>query len=110
MRALLFSIVMVVLVSCSSQRMVQKSYIGQPLSTMESEFGKPITVFNNESSDIYIFEKVEFLKSTEISQHKLTLDPMVTPQVKKTSRYTATVVNGTIKKLELAEEYDRNIK
>lgn len=108
MRALLFIVVLVVLVSCGSQRMVQKTYIGKPLSAMESEFGKPITVFSKESGDIYIFEKVEFLKSTEISQHKLTLDPMVTPQVKKTSRYTVTVVDELIKTVELEEEYDRN--
>ncbi|WP_319501505.1 hypothetical protein [uncultured Draconibacterium sp.] len=108
MRALLFIIVLVVLVSCSSQRNLQKTYIGKPLSSLESELGKPQTVFNKESGDIYIFEKIELLKSTEISQHKLTLDPMVTPKVKKTSRYTVTVVDEVIKKIEVEEQYDRN--
>ncbi|WP_321343175.1 hypothetical protein [uncultured Draconibacterium sp.] len=108
MRALLFIVALVILVSCSSQRNLQKTYVGKPISAVEMEFGKPITVFNKESGDIYIFEKVEMLKSTEISQHKLTLDPMVTPQVKKTSRYTVTVVDDVIKNIELEEQYDRN--
>nr|WP_319273277.1 hypothetical protein [uncultured Draconibacterium sp.] len=108
MRALLFIVTLVILVSCSSQRNLQKTYIGKPLSSLESELGKPQTVFEKESGDIYIFEKVEFLESTEISQHKLALDPMVTPKVKKTSRYTVTVVDGTIKNIELEEQYDRN--
>ena len=108
MRVLLFIVVLAFLGSCSSQRNLQKSYIGKPLSSLESKLGKPKTVFNKESSDISIFEKVEFLKSTEISQHKLTLDPMVTPQVKKTSRYIVTSVDGTIKKVEVEELYERN--
>ncbi|HYQ56673.1 MAG TPA: hypothetical protein VEP89_04930 [Draconibacterium sp.] len=108
MRALLFVIAVIVLVSCGSQRKLQKTFVGKPLSSLESELGKPQTVFEKESGDIYIFEKVEFLKSTEISQHKLTLDPIVTPKVKKTSRYTVTSVDGTIKKVELEEFYERN--
>ncbi len=107
MRALLFVVVLVVLVSCGSQHKLQKTYIGKPLSAMEAEFGSATTVFNKESGDIYIFEKVEKLKSTEISQHKLTLDPMVTPQVTKKSRYTVTVVDEVITKVELEEEYER---
>ncbi len=75
---------------------------------METEFGPATTVFKKESGDIYIFEKIEMLKSTEISQHKLTLDPMVTPQVKKTSHYTVTVIDDVITKVELEERYDRN--
>ncbi|KJF45394.1 hypothetical protein [Draconibacterium sediminis] len=108
MRVLLFIVAVIIMVSCSSQRNLQKTYIGKPLSSLESELGKPQTVFNKESGDIYIFEKVEMLESTEISQHKLTLDPMVTPKVKKTSRYTVTVVDEVITKIELEEQYDRN--
>nr|WP_321355172.1 hypothetical protein [uncultured Draconibacterium sp.] len=108
MRALLFIAALVILVSCNSQRQLQKTYVGKPLSSLESELGKPQTVFEKESGDIYIFEKVEFLESTEISQHKLALDPMITPKVKKTSRYTVTAVDGTIKKVELEEIYERN--
>ena len=108
MRALLFIVALVILVSCNSQRQLQKTYVGKPLSSLESELGKPQTVFEKESGDIYIFEKVEYLESTEISQHKLALDPMVTPKVKKTSRYTVTAVDGTIKKVELEEIYERN--
>jgi hypothetical protein len=108
MKALLFIVAVVVMVSCSPQRSLQKTYVGKPLSALESELGKPHTVFNKESGDIYIFEKIEMLKSTEISQHKLTLDPMVTPKVKKTSHYTVTVVDGVITKIELKEQYERN--
>ena len=60
------------------------------------------------SEEQRLFEKIEMLKSTEISQHKLTLDPMVTPKVKKTSHYTVTVVDGVITKIELEEQYERN--
>ena len=108
MKALLFIAALVVLVSCGSQRKLQKTYVGKPLSAMVAEFGSAKTVFNKESGDIYIFEKIEMLKSTEISQHKLTLDPMITPQVKKTSRYTVTVIDDVITKVELEELYDRN--
>ncbi|WP_319481808.1 hypothetical protein [uncultured Draconibacterium sp.] len=108
MRALLIIVAVVIMVSCSSQRNLQKSYVGKPLSSLESELGKPQAVFNKDSGDIYIFEKIELLKSTEISQHKLTLDPMVTPKVKKTSRFTVTVVDEVIKKIEVEEQYDRN--
>ncbi|QIA07455.1 hypothetical protein [Draconibacterium halophilum] len=108
MRALLFIVALVVMVSCGSQRMLQKTYIGKPLSAMEKELGEAKTVFNKKSGDVYIFEKVEMLKSTEISQHKLTLDPMVTPQVRKTSHYKVTVVDDVITKVELEEIYERN--
>lgn len=108
MRTLFLIVVIVIIGSCSSQRNLQKIYVGKPLSSIESRLGKPKTVFNKESGDIYIFEKVEMLKSTEISQHKLTLDPMVTPQVKKTLRYEVTVVDETVKKVEVEELYERN--
>ena len=93
--------------ACSPQKKLQKSYIGKPLSVIEAEYGKAKTVFEKENGKEYIFEKVEYLKSTEISQHKLTLDPMVTPRAVKTSRYYVTVVNDKINKIKLEEEYER---
>lgn len=56
---------------------------------------------------VYIYEKTEKLRSTEISQGRLTLDPIVTPQVKKTQRFYFTVRNGIILKTRMEEEYDR---
>nr|WP_319997427.1 hypothetical protein [uncultured Draconibacterium sp.] len=107
MRTLLFIVAVVTMVSCSSQRNLQKTYVGKPISSLESELGKPQTVFEKESGNIYIFEKVKFLKGTEISQHKLTLDPIITPKVKKTTRYKVTAVDGTIKKVETEELYEQ---
>jgi len=95
------------IISCSTQRKLQKTYIGKPISAVESEFGKAKTVFEIENGKEYIFEKVEHLKSAEISQHKLTLDPMVTPQAIKTIRYFVTVVDGAITKINIEEEYER---
>jgi len=74
---------------------------------MEKQFGKAKTVFEKSKEKEYIFEKVEFLKSTEIGQHKMTLDPMITPQVTKTSKYHVTVVDGIITKVDMEEEYKR---
>ncbi|MDX8341294.1 hypothetical protein SLH46_18990 [Draconibacterium sp. IB214405] len=108
MRVLFFIVALVILVSCGSQQKLQKTYVGQPLSAIQAEFGPAKTVFNKESGDIYIFEKIEMLKSTEISQHKLTLDPMVTPRVQKTSHYTVTVVDNVITNVELEELYEKN--
>jgi hypothetical protein len=93
--------------SCSPQKRLQKTYVGRPISVVEKEFGKAKTVFEKENGKEYIFEKVEYLKSTEISQHKLTLDPMVTPQAIKTIKYFVTVVDGTITKINTEEEYER---
>ena len=98
---------MVLAVSCSPQKKLQRTYVGQPISILEKEFGKAKTVFEKENGKDYIFEKVEYLKSTEISQHKLTLDPMVTPQARKTTHYYVTVVDGIVEKIKIEEEYER---
>ena len=98
---------MFVAVACGPQKKLQRTYIGQPISVLEKEMGKAKTVFEKENSTDYIFEKVEFLKSAEISQHKLTLDPMVTPQARKTTQFYVTVVDGIITKIKIEEEYER---
>lgn len=107
MYRILILLLVVFAISCSPQRKLQKTYLGQPISALESEFGRATTVFDKENGKEYIFENVEYLKSTEISQHKLTLDPMVSPKVKKTSRYYVLVVDGIISKIKFEEEYDR---
>ena len=100
----------VLAVACSPQKKLQRTYIGEPLSAIEEELGKAKTVFEKENGTDYIFEKVEFLKSAEISQHKLTLDPMVSPQAKKTVQYYVTVVDGIITRIRIEEEYERRGK
>lgn len=107
MKRLLLIVLVLFVFSCSSQKKLQKSYIGKPISAIEAELGKAKTVFEKENEKEYVFEKVEYLKSTEISQHKLTLDPMVTPRAIKTSRYYVTVVDEMITKVKIEEEYER---
>ncbi|MEN8118066.1 MAG: hypothetical protein ABFS16_13865 [Bacteroidota bacterium] len=94
-------------VACSAQKQLQKSYIGKPVLELEETLGKPKTVFNQDGGKMYIFERVEKLKSTEISQHKLTLDPMVSPEVTKTERYYVSVKDGIIVKIKAEEAYER---
>lgn len=93
--------------SCSPQKKIQKTYVGKPISELEAEFGRAKAVFDKENGKEYVFEKVEYLKSTEISQHKLTLDPIVTPPVKKISQYYVMVVDGIVSKIKFEEDYER---
>lgn len=94
-------------VSCGSQQKLQKSYLGKPQSFLKESFGNPTTIIEKGEEKIYVYEKSEELRSTEISQGKLTLDPMVSPMVKKTERYFFTVNNNKISKVKLEEEYER---
>ncbi len=107
MYRLLIVIFLLGIMACSPQRKLQRSYVGQPLNTLEAEFGKAKTVLDKEGGKVYIFEKVEILRSAEISQAKLTLDPMITPKVTKTERYYATVKNGVVTAIEFEKEYER---
>jgi hypothetical protein len=97
----------IIAMSCSPQRALQKAYIGKPQSALDKKFGKPKTVLENENEKVYIYEVVEELKSTEISQAKLTLDPMISPMVEKTERYYFTVKAEKIVKVKLEVEYER---
>lgn len=107
MKRLFIVLLAVFAFACGPEKSLQKKYVGENVSAMEMEFGKPTAVFNNGNSYTYMFEKVTDLKSTEISQHKITLDPMVSPEVIKTQNCTVTVVDGIIKKIVLDEEYER---
>ena len=91
MQRIILIILLIFAVSCSSQRKLQKAYIGKPQSILTEKFGKPKTVFDQGDEKVYIYETITELKSTEISQAKLTLDPMVSPMVEKTERYYFTV-------------------
>ncbi len=95
------------IISCGTQRQLQKAYVGKPIEFAQKNLGTPHTVIQKDQEKIYIFEKEEELKSAEINQGRVTLDPMVTPKVLKTERYYFTVKNGVITKVKLEEEYER---
>ncbi len=107
MNKVLLLLFIVLLVSCGPQRKLQRTYVGKPVSVIETELGKAINSFEKEEGQIYVFEKIIHLKDTEISQHKITLDPIITPKVIKTERYFVTAVDGVISKIKMEEEYER---
>lgn len=100
-------LVILLALSCSTQRQLKKSFTGRPVTALEGKFGQPHSVIEKKDGTIYIFEKSETLKSTKISQGKLTLDPIISPKVTKTERYYFTVKNGIITKTRFEEEYER---
>lgn len=100
-------IFLVTLISCGVQRSLQKAYLGKPTSVLSEKFGKPKTILDWGDEKVYVYEIVTELKSTEISQAKLTLDPMISPSVEKTERYYFTVEDEKIVKVKLEEEYKR---
>jgi len=107
MQRILLLILVIAAVSCSPQRSLQKAYMGKPQSILTEKFGKPKTILDQGDEKVYIYETITELKSTEISQAKLTLDPMVSPDVQKTERYYFTVKGEKIVKVKLEEEYER---
>jgi hypothetical protein len=107
MQRILLLILLIVTVSCGSQRKLQKAYIGKPQSILTEKFGKPKAILEHENEKVYIYEIVNELKSTEINQGKLTLDHMISPMVEKTERYYFTVKDEKIVKVKLEEEYER---
>jgi hypothetical protein len=100
-------IVVFILFSCGTQKHLQKSYVGKSSSVLYEDFGRPKTILDKGDEKVYIFEKITELKSTEISQAKLTLDPMVSPRAKKTELFYFTVKEGKVTKAKLEEEYER---
>ena len=97
----------ILIISCSGQKKFTKTYYGKSVTELTEEFGSPKTILERENEKIYVFEKVEKLRSTEINQAKLTLDPMITPSVTKTERFYFTVQKGVIVKAKKEEEYER---
>ncbi|RIH62999.1 hypothetical protein D1164_21855 [Mariniphaga sediminis] len=107
MKKFLFILPILLIFACSTQHKLQKSFTGKPVSILKEHFGSPITIFKNDTNSVYVFEKTEKLRSTEINQGKLTLDPIVSPEVKKTERYYFTVKNGIISQSRFEKEYER---
>jgi len=100
-------ILVFILFSCGTQKKLQKSYVGKSSLVLSEVYGNPKTILDNGDEKVYIFEKVTQLKSTEISQGKLTLDPMVSPMVQKTELFYFTVKDGKIIKAKVEEDYER---
>ena len=107
MYRLLYIILLTLMVSCGVQRSLQKTYVGKSQSVLSANFGYPKTVLEHGDEKIYVYEIIKELKSTEISQAKLTLDPMISPSVQKTERYYFTVKDERIIKVKVEEEYDK---
>lgn len=95
------------LFSCGNQHKLVKSYSGKQVSALYKEFGNPTTVIVNEKDSIFVYEKTEELQGTEISQGKLTLDPIYTPPVTKIKRTYFTIRNGVVTDARTEEEYER---
>jgi hypothetical protein len=100
-------LIFILLISCGTQHQLKKSFTGKKVSVLEPRFGQPVLIIKTAGDSVYIFEETEALQSTEISQGRLTLDPIVTPKVNKTERFYFTVKNGLIVKVRSEEEYDR---
>lgn len=107
MLRLIIIVLFIIAVGCSSQRKLQKTYIGQPQNELESRFGFPKTILDEGDEKVYVYEIIKDLKSTEINQGRLSLDPMISPMVEKTERYYFYVKDGVIKDVKLEEEYKR---
>ena len=107
MYRLLFIILLTFMVSCGVQRSLQKTYVGKPQSVLSANFGYPKTVLEHGDEKVYVYEIIKELKSTEISQAKLTLDPIISPSVQKTERYYFTVKEDKIVGVKVEDEYDR---
>ena len=107
MQRIIIIIFIAVMVSCGSQRGLQKAYVGKPVSVLSKKMGNPRTILERENDKVYVYEIVKELESTEIQQAKLTLDPIVSPGVEKIERYYFTVVDEIIVDVKMEEEYKR---
>jgi hypothetical protein len=107
MKKIFYFLVLLVIVSCSQQRVLRKTYVGKPVDVLSAKYGNPKVVLDHKDEKVYVYEIVKDLKSTEISQAKLTLDPVVSPMVQKTERYYFTIKEGKITNARIEEEYDR---
>lgn len=106
-RYLYIMVIFSLLGSCSPQRKLQKAYHGQPVSILKKEYGIPATIIERKNDTIFMYEKVDSLRSTEISQGRLSLDPIITPAVIKTERIYFTVKKGVVTEVSSEDEYER---
>jgi hypothetical protein len=106
-KIIVFMVLLASMVACGTQKQLNKSFNGKYITEAEQQFGRPVTVIERQADTVYVFERKEELSSTEISQGKMTLDPMVTPRVHKTERFYFTVRKGIIRESRFEEEYER---
>jgi hypothetical protein len=104
---IIYLVLLAFAVACGSQRQLNKSFNGRPVALAEQHFGRPVSIIKQQADSLYVFERKEELHSTEISQGRMSLDPIVTPQVHKTQRFYFTVRNGRIVESRFEEEYKR---
>lgn len=108
MKAIIVVLIFITFVSsCSIEKKIKRQYTGKPEKFLIENFDKPVRVVETNGKKVYLYEKKKDLKSTEISQGKLALDPMVTPRTKKTERYWFTVSDSTITNVIYEEVYER---
>ena len=107
MTRLIIIVLIIFVAGCSSQRKLQKIYIGHQQKELESKFGFPKTILDQGDEKVYVYEIIKDLKSAEINQGRLSLDPMISPMVQKTERYYFYVKEGKITNVKLEEEYER---
>ncbi len=93
--------------SCGTQNQLNRAWMNQPETKLQESFGSPTRIIEGDNDKVFIFEKNEELRSTEINQGKLSLDPMISPKVLKTERYIFTIREGIIIKTNFEEEYER---
>ena len=93
--------------SCSMNSALQKSFTGKETSVLEEHFGRPTTVLPRSADSLLIFERKNDLEGTDISQGKLTLDPIHSPKVTKIERYYFTVQKGKITGTRYEKFYEK---
>jgi len=107
MKLIFFIVLLVVTASCGVQHSLQKAYVGKPAQVLQAKFGYPTAILPRENDSMLVYEIVKELKSTEIMQAKLTLDPIYSPKVDKTERYYFTIKQGIISNAKLEEIYEK---
>jgi hypothetical protein len=107
MYRVILALLLLFILACSTQKKLQRNYVGKPLSTFEADYGKPVAILERSDGKVYVYERTEKLESTEIGQGKLTLDPMVSPEVIKKEKYYVRLKNKRISEVILENEYER---
>ena len=107
MYRLIFIALLFFVSGCSSHHKLHRTYVGNPQEMLERKFGYPKTILDQGDEKVYVYEIIKDLKSTEINQGRLSLDPIISPMVQKTERYYFYVKDSIITDVKLDEEYDR---
>jgi hypothetical protein len=106
-RIVIFILLFFIVFACGTKKQLQRQFKAQPLSVLKETFGEPKTILEQENGNVYVFERLKKLESTEISQGKLTLDAIISPKVNKIERYYFTVRDSIIVETRYEEEYER---